>query len=318
MMTETTTPATTKAAAMLKIPVNDIRVTPIPGALSKQYERLVFYAQLRTHGRKPSRGKDYPTRRDLMKMIGQESSSAWGHIDSARNKISLRGAHKLACKLCCPVRDIVIINEAAKPLLKRLESDAREEYQSRQDLGWRTKMCAWKLPLTLPPSWEALTESLATPDVRLKLEKPRAEEATLEMADLIDDMEGRLRLAGELHADGKTFRAAKVLEEWSADLKVEDKGVRRLHLLWGRYVERYEMGPPVNEEFEEPFRSVALRRVLVVKLSRREEEKDFTLDRSGEARYRSAVEELFDGDFDTGLMDFIAWCGGRDFREEIR
>ncbi|UVF22789.1 hypothetical protein HPT29_027615 (plasmid) [Microvirga terrae] len=290
---------------MPKNPPRSGRVMPIPGALKDRYEGYVALASNGLAGRRPSRGKDYLTKAQLMDEIGQQPT-AFGNINRGRNAITIADAMALATSLRCNVEDLVFLDWPARQEIAKRRAEGHRRWKQAKVERLRRAMSAFPLPLSVPESWEALAEALGTSNMRLVIRKPSSQEAGLEVADIIDGAHGRLQNAGKLWKSNKEFAAAKSLEEYAAELKTE----AGLHLLWGRYVERTH--PDDDHGF------IWLRKVLVVKVSRFAGEPDFTVDRSHEPREESFPEHNLNEEDDHGMADYIAWCGNRPFWEELR
>jgi len=293
-----------------KRPLGAKRVMPKPWALEEAYRRyakggILLAAESAKGSRR--RGKDYLTKDQIMRVIGQESASAWGHINKARNALDVESALLLAKTLEVPVDQLFDIHEAAARHLRgkqreQLRKD-REEWTKR----WSTKMQAFPLPLERAAPLQVV-DWVAEAD-RIVFVNSDDEFGCLDLstAQLADDFKSRIALAKKV---GR-LTAGKQLEDYLAELSQ----VAKWGILAARYVERI-----CWDDEPDDFGNLDVRasKVLVLKLSTKPGEPGHEIDRTKEYDGESNAEAACDREDYREFEELAAWVAPYRFWEEVR
>lgn len=277
------------------------RVLPKPGALDRAYQWYAGKSSISlVVNRGMKRGVDYMTRAELMRAIGQ-APSVYGHINKGRNCIHVNDALKISDILGKNVEDLFVLDDRVEEIVRKHRRERFAEWKKQQDDAWNALMGSFRLPLVRHDGKAIVPLLLQAP--RLHFVPPETRDVDLSGASLIDELVPRLKAAERKARAGSAFLAAKEIDDFVQQISAQ----RPWNLLAARYVERRMIDEDDLDAYGEP--NVEAGKVLVVKLSRRDAEPDFRIDRSAEARHESNSERWSDADFDAGMSELTAWGG---------
>jgi len=296
--------------SVTKRPLGPERVMPKPGALDEAYRRYARGGIWLTSGGRNEprrRGKDYKTKEQLMLLIGQESASAWGHINKARNALCLNRAIELAQELDVPVEQLFEIHEEAQRHLRGKQREQfrkdREEWKKR----WATNMREFPLPLEMAKPLQVVDWLAKADRVAFVNSDDEFERLDLSTAQLVDDFQNRMGLAKRV---GR-LTAGKQIEDYLSELSQSSKW----GILAARYVERILWNDEPNDFGEIDVRAS---KVLVLKLSTKPGEPDHVIDRTGEHDDESNAEAACDREDYRAFEELADWVKPYRFWDEVR